>query len=90
MFGSLGAPELLIILAIVVVLFGATRIGDIGKGIGRGIREFRSELKDDGEGDEGEGKEGEEKKPEGETVAASTVAPAESSDEDTKPTSQSH
>ncbi|MCH7618087.1 MAG: twin-arginine translocase TatA/TatE family subunit [Chloroflexi bacterium] len=50
MFGSLGAPELLIILAIVVVLFGATRIGDIGKGIGRGIREFRSELKDNGEG----------------------------------------
>ncbi len=85
MFGSLGAPELLIILAIVVVLFGATRIGDIGKGIGRGIREFRSELKDDEEG-----KDGEEKKPEGETVAASTSAPAESSDEDTKPTSQSH
>ncbi|HUF53817.1 MAG TPA: twin-arginine translocase TatA/TatE family subunit [Dehalococcoidia bacterium] len=44
--GPLGAPELLIILAIVVVLFGATRIGDIGKGIGRGIKEFRRELKD--------------------------------------------
>ena len=40
-FQSLGAPELLIIFAIVVVLFGASRIGDIGKGIGRGIREFR-------------------------------------------------
>lgn len=47
MFDSLGAPELLIILAIVVVLFGATRLGDIGKGIGRGIREFRRELKDE-------------------------------------------
>ena len=46
MFGSLGAPELLIILAILVVLFGATRIGDIGKGVGRGIREFRREVKD--------------------------------------------
>jgi sec-independent protein translocase protein TatA len=46
LFGSLGAPELLIILAIVVVLFGATRIGDIGKGIGRGIREFRKEVHD--------------------------------------------
>lgn len=46
MFGSLGAPELLIILAILVVLFGATRIGDIGKGIGRGIREFRREIKE--------------------------------------------
>ncbi|TMG05364.1 MAG: twin-arginine translocase TatA/TatE family subunit [Chloroflexi bacterium] len=42
----MGAPELLIILAIVVVLFGATRIGDIGKGFGRGIREFRRELRD--------------------------------------------
>jgi sec-independent protein translocase protein TatA len=46
LFGSLGAPELLIILAILVVLFGATRIGDIGKGVGRGIREFRREIKD--------------------------------------------
>jgi len=45
-FQSLGAPELLIILAIVVVLFGATRIGDIGKGIGRGIREFRREIRE--------------------------------------------
>ncbi len=45
MFGSLGPLELIIILAIVVVLFGATRIGDIGKGIGRGIREFRREIK---------------------------------------------
>jgi len=51
-FGSLGAPELLIILAILVVLFGATRIGDIGKGIGRGIREFRRELKDEKQAEE--------------------------------------
>jgi sec-independent protein translocase protein TatA len=45
-FQSFGAPELLIILAIVVVLFGATRIGELGKGLGRGIREFRREIKD--------------------------------------------
>ena len=45
-FQSFGAPELLIILAIVVVLFGATRIGDIGKGLGRGIREFRREIRE--------------------------------------------
>ena len=43
---DVGPPELLIILAIVVVLFGASRIGDIGKGLGRGIREFRKELRD--------------------------------------------
>ncbi len=42
--GDVGPMELLIILAIVVVLFGASRIGDIGKGLGRGIREFRHEL----------------------------------------------
>jgi sec-independent protein translocase protein TatA len=52
-FQSLGPVELLIILAIVVVLFGATRIGDIGKGIGRGIREFRREIR---EGQEEEAK----------------------------------
>ena len=43
---GIGPPELLIVLAIVVILFGATRIGDIGKGIGRGIREFRREVRD--------------------------------------------
>jgi len=56
-FQSFGAPELVIILAIVVVLFGATRIGDIGKGIGRGIREFRREIRegqDDDKHEEGE------------------------------------
>lgn len=56
MFSSFGAPELLIILAIVVVLFGATRIGDIGKGIGRGIREFRREVRDGQEEPQGEDK----------------------------------
>jgi sec-independent protein translocase protein TatA len=50
--GGLGAPELLIILGIVVVLFGATRLTDIGKGIGRGIREFRREMKEGKEEEE--------------------------------------
>jgi sec-independent protein translocase protein TatA len=45
-FQSLGPAELIIILAIVVVLFGASRIGDIGGSIGRGIREFRREVKE--------------------------------------------
>jgi sec-independent protein translocase protein TatA len=53
-FQSFGAPELLIILAIVVVLFGATRIGDIGKGFGRGIREFRRELREGQDEDKSE------------------------------------
>ncbi len=45
-FQSLGPAELVIILAIVVVLFGASRIGDIGGSRGRGIREFRREVKE--------------------------------------------
>jgi len=45
MIRDIGAPELLIILAIVVVLFGASRVSQIGGAIGRGIREFRHELK---------------------------------------------
>ena len=49
MFG-LGVTELIIILVIVVVLFGASRLPEIGKGIGEGIRNFRkstSELSND-------------------------------------------
>lgn len=44
---GLGATELLIILAIVVILFGASRIGDLGSSMGRGIREFRKAVRDD-------------------------------------------
>lgn len=44
-FPSLGPVELLIIPAIIVVLFGATRVAGIGKGVGRAIREFRQELR---------------------------------------------
>lgn len=42
---NLGVPELLIILAIMVLLLGASRIANIGGALGRGIREFRREVK---------------------------------------------
>lgn len=45
-FQSIGPTELLIVLAIVVVLFGATRIAGIGGAIGGAIREFRREVKE--------------------------------------------
>ena len=45
MLGTLGPTELLIILAIVVVLFGASRLAGLGGALGRGIREFREETR---------------------------------------------
>jgi sec-independent protein translocase protein TatA len=45
--GSIGVPELLIILAIVLVLFGASRLAGIGGAVGSSIREFRHSMQDD-------------------------------------------
>ena len=45
MFGSLGVPELLIILAIVLLIFGYSRLPQLGKGLGQGIRNFRQGLR---------------------------------------------
>ena len=45
MFG-LGTQELIIILLIVVVLFGATRLPQIGSGIGQAIRNFKKSVKE--------------------------------------------
>ncbi len=42
---GLGATELVIILVIVVVIFGASRLPQLGKGLGEGIRNFKQSLK---------------------------------------------
>ena len=44
--GRVGLTELLIILAIVVVIFGANRLPELGRGIGRGIRSFKDSLRE--------------------------------------------
>lgn len=46
MLGNLGPTELIIILVIVLVLFGARRVPEIGASIGRGIREFKKNISD--------------------------------------------
>ena len=43
---NLGVPELIIILAIVILIFGANRLPEIGRGIGSGIRNFKDATKD--------------------------------------------
>jgi len=45
--GMPGTTELLLILGIVVLLFGAKKIPDLAKGLGKGIKNFKSEMKDD-------------------------------------------
>jgi sec-independent protein translocase protein TatA len=47
MFGSLGIPELLILLAIVVLIFGVNKLPKLGKGLGEGIRNFKESVKSD-------------------------------------------
>jgi sec-independent protein translocase protein TatA len=44
--GRIGLPELLIILAIIILIFGTSRLPEIGRGIGRGIKNFKNETKD--------------------------------------------
>ena len=46
MFSSIGLPELLIILFIVILVFGASRLPELGKGIGKGIRNFKDATKE--------------------------------------------
>ncbi len=49
MGGRLGITEILVILVVALLLFGAGRIADIGKGLGEGIKNFKKGIKDDDE-----------------------------------------
>ena len=60
LFRQFGWGELLVVLLIAMVLFGAKRLPEIGKSLGRGIREFKTGVKDLG-GDVREGLEPDEK-----------------------------
>jgi sec-independent protein translocase protein TatA len=50
--GGIGMPELLIILVIILIIFGAGKLPEIGKGLGRGIRNFRKATSGTDEVDE--------------------------------------
>jgi len=45
--GRIGLPELLIILAIIVIIFGANRLPGLGRGIGSAIKNFKDGMKDE-------------------------------------------
>jgi sec-independent protein translocase protein TatA len=48
---NIGWPEIIVILAILVVFFGASRLPDLARAIGRSAREFRRGVEGDGEDD---------------------------------------
>jgi sec-independent protein translocase protein TatA len=46
MFGGIGMPELIVILVIVLIIFGANKLPQIGEGLGKGIRNFKKATKE--------------------------------------------
>lgn len=67
-FSGLGMWEMLLIFLVALLLFGAKRLPEIGSSLGKGIREFKSSVKEI---------EGELKAPIGERTSASSEAPEE-------------
>ena len=45
MFGSLGFGEIMLILLIVILIFGTSRIPELGRGLGEGIKNFKKAIK---------------------------------------------
>ena len=78
MFG-LGVPELLIILAVVLLLFGGSRLAGLGKSTGRALKEFKEETK---------GIKGEEKGEQAGVTSAETPAPPQAGSYQQPPASQ--
>ena len=70
--GNLGPMEILLIVAVALLLFGAGRIADIGKGLGQGIKNFKQGLKEASELDD-------DKKPAAPAVPAAPVAKEDTS-----------
>jgi sec-independent protein translocase protein TatA len=54
-FNSIGAPELLIVLVIVLLIFGPKRLPGLGRQLGAGMREFKDSISGKGGSDDDEG-----------------------------------
>lgn len=46
MFGNLGATEIILILLVILIFFGAKKIPELAQGLGKGLREFRKAARD--------------------------------------------
>ena len=49
--GKLGLPEILLLLAVALLIFGPSKLADLGKGLGEGIKNFKSSVKEGSEPD---------------------------------------
>jgi sec-independent protein translocase protein TatA len=65
---GLGGPELLIILAVLILLFGAKKLPELAKGLGKSVNEFKKASKEEEEADQ--------KNTEAKTLAAKPAEPA--------------
>jgi sec-independent protein translocase protein TatA len=50
--GNIGLPEILVVLVIALIIFGPKRLPELGKSLGKGIREFRGSLSGESDDDE--------------------------------------
>lgn len=53
LIGPLGLPEIIVILAIVLLLFGGRKVPELARGLGEGIRNFRSSIREEGTDENG-------------------------------------
>ncbi len=50
--GNIGLPEILVVLVIALIIFGPKRLPELGKSLGKGIREFRGSISGENDDDE--------------------------------------
>ena len=58
MLMNVGLPEILLLLFIIVLLFGAKKLPDLARGMGEALREFRKAQKEERDGDDSDGDKG--------------------------------
>ncbi len=46
MFGNIGTPEIILIVLVILILFGANKIPDFARGLGKGLKEFKKAIKE--------------------------------------------